>query len=79
MKLLAYGPILGMSALLAVEPVVPSVPPEMLQGGALAVLAWVVWYLLAKVFPAQIAAQKEQRDAFFAHLEKRDEHEGHKE
>ena len=58
--------------LLAADSVVPSVPPEMLRGTALAVLAWTIWYLLARVFPAQIAAQKEQRDAFLAHLEKQD-------
>ncbi len=79
MKFLAYGPIFAVSALLASESVVPTIPPVMIQGGALGVLAWTIWYLLSRVFPAQIAAQKEQRDAFLAHLEKQhDEHDGHK-
>jgi hypothetical protein len=43
-----------------------------LQGGALAILGWTVWYLLARTFPAQTAALKEQRDAFLAHLEKQE-------
>ena len=79
MKFLAYGPMLAASALLASESVVPIIPPEMIQGGALGALTWTIWYLMSKVFPAQIAAQKEQRDAFLAHLEKQhDEHDGHK-
>jgi len=41
---------------------------QILQGGALAVLGWTVWYMLAKAFPAHIVATKEQRDAFLAAL-----------
>ena len=74
MRLLAYGPIASMSVLLATDPVIPSVPPEMLSGGVLAVLAWTIYYVLVKVFPAHQQAQKDQRDAFLTYLEKKDEH-----
>jgi len=46
--------------------------PGLLQGSALAILGGTVWYLLARTFPAFLAAQKDQRDAFLAHLDKRD-------
>ena len=74
MSVLAYGPVAGMSMLLATEPMVPNVPPEMLSGGVLAVLAWTIYYVLVKVFPAHERAQKDQRDAFLAHLEKQEKH-----
>lgn len=48
------------------------ITPQMLQGSALAILGGTVWYLLARTFPAFLAAQKDQRDAFLAHLDKRD-------
>ena len=74
MRFLAYGPVASMSVLLATDPVLPSVPPEMLSGGVLAVLAWTIYYVLVKVFPAHERAQKDQRDAFLAHLEKQEKH-----
>jgi hypothetical protein len=63
-----------MSVLLAADPIMPNVPPEMLSGGVLAVLAWTIYYVLTKVFPAHERAQKDQRDAFLAHLEKQEKH-----
>ena len=74
MRFLAYGPVASMSVLLATDPVIPSVPPEMLSGGVLAVLAWTIYYVLVKAFPAHQQAQKDQRDAFLTYLEKKDEH-----
>jgi len=38
--------------------------PHAIQGGALAVLAFTVWFLLARAWPAQTAAMKEQRESF---------------
>lgn len=71
MRLPAYTLIVGVSMLLAAD--LSPVAPQILQGGALAILGWTVWYLLTRTFPAQIAAQKEQRDAFLAYLAKRDD------
>ena len=75
MRITAYGFVLSVSMLLAADlPLdLSPVAPQILQGGALAVLAGTVWYMLAKTFPAHTAALKDQRDAFLAHLEKRDE------
>ena len=77
MKLLAYGPIAGVASLFAVDAIdmVPTIAPEILQGSALAVLAWTIWYVLARVFPAHERAQKDQRDAFLKFLAERlDDH-----
>jgi hypothetical protein len=75
MRIPTYGLVLGISTLLAAD--IPSdllpVAPQIIQGGALAVLAGTIWYMLAKTFPAWTAALKDQRDAFLAYLEKRDE------
>lgn len=68
MRILAYGPVWVMSALVAVNatPGFPEIPVEDqgITGLTLAVLGWVIYYLLVKIFPAQVKAQKEQRDAF---------------
>jgi hypothetical protein len=66
MRLLAYGPVSAMAMFLTVDaiPAVPAVPPQILQGGELAVLAWTIWYVLARVLPAHTAALAAQRDAF---------------
>lgn len=71
MRLLACGPLLGMAALLAIDGATgwPSFGVEVLQGGALAVLAWTIYYLFAKVFPAHQEALREQRSAFLKVLE----------
>lgn len=37
---------------------------DSLQYCAMALLAWIVWYLLSNSFPAHIRAQKEDRDAY---------------
>jgi len=50
----------------------PTITPQMLQGGALAILGGTVFYLLTKTFPAFLRALKDQRDAFLAHLNERD-------
>ena len=71
MKLLAYGPIAAATIFLAADatPGVSSfLPPEIVQGSALAVLGWTIYYVLARVFPAHQRAQKEQRDAFLKFL-----------
>jgi len=65
MKLLAYAPFLGVGMLCASD-VTTSMPgmTNILQGGALGVLAWAVWYLLAKAGPAHLKALSDQREAF---------------
>ena len=63
MRFLAYGPICLMAGATAIGPFT-DMPPEIIRGGELAVLGWVVYYVFVKMFPAQIKAQKEQRDAF---------------
>lgn len=68
MRFLAYGPIWAASALVAADamPGFPEIPVEGqgIAGITLAVLGWTIYYVLVKVFPAQVKAQKEQRDAF---------------
>jgi hypothetical protein len=49
-------------------PSVPEATPLFLQGGALAVLAWVMWYMLVKAFPAHNKALREQREDFLEAL-----------
>jgi len=67
-KFLAFGPVLIASAVTATNGAVAvlEIAPQLLQGGALAVLAWTIWYVFARVFPAQNKALSEQRDAFLA-------------
>jgi len=74
MRFAAYAPIWIASAFLFAQemPGVPSVGPQLLQGGILAVLGWTIYYVLVKVFPAHEKAQKDQRDAFFKFLSERD-------
>ena len=72
MRLLAYGPLMGMTVVLAADSTpVFTMPPDVLQGGILAVLAWTIYYVLVKVFPAHERAQKDQRDAFLEFIDKR--------
>lgn len=75
MRIPAYGLALAVSMILAADIPIDLLPggPQVLQGGALAVLAWTVWYMLARTFPAHRADLKDQRNAFLAHLEKRDQ------
>lgn len=70
MRIPAYGLVGGVSMLLAAD--FTPLAPQILQGGALAVLAWTVWWMLTRTFPAHTAALKDQRDAFLEHLAKRD-------
>ena len=44
--------------------------PQFLQGGSLAVLCWVVWYLLSRTFPALQEAQESERKAHMEAQEK---------
>jgi threonine/homoserine/homoserine lactone efflux protein len=71
MRIPALGQIMGVSMLLVAD--ISPIAPQILQGGALAVLAWTVWHMLTRTFPAQTAALKDQRDAFLAHLAQRDD------
>jgi len=65
MKFLAYAPFLSVGMLCASD-VTTSMPgmTNILQGGALGVLAWAVWYLLAKAGPAHLKALRDQREDF---------------
>lgn len=61
MKFAAYGifgTTLGFGAIDAVS------GPVAVQYGALAILGWVVWYLLARAMPALMRAQEKEREAF---------------
>lgn len=69
MRILAIIPAISVSMLLASNgPFVSTNAAGLLQGGALAVLAWVVWYMLAKAFPAHNKALKDQREDFLEAL-----------
>ena len=77
MRLLAYGPLMGMTAVLAADSIpILTVPSDVLQGGILAVLAWTIYYVLVKVFPAHERAQKDQGDAFLEFIDKRRDNQG---
>ena len=43
--------------------------PQILQFGALGVLALTLWIMLTKTFPAEKAATKEQRESFLSFLQ----------
>ncbi len=70
MRTLALLQLFGVSMLLASNamPSAPEVTPLFLQGGALAVLGWVMWYMLVKAFPAHNKALKDQREDFLKAL-----------
>jgi len=66
MKILAFGPALVASVFTLANGAIPAldVAPQFLQGGVLAVLSWTIWYVFARVLPAQNKALKDQREAF---------------
>jgi len=66
MKLTAYGIAFSSMVLATADVVVPTtgLAPSIVQGGAVAILGAVVWYLLTKTIPAQAAAEKDQRECF---------------
>lgn len=57
MRIPAYDLVLGVSMILAADipPDLLPIGPQILQGGALAVLAWTAWYMLTRTFPAHRA------------------------
>jgi len=56
--------ILGSASLFAASDVINTSCPEMLQGGAVAILGVAVWYLLAKEIPALLKSIEAQRKDF---------------
>lgn len=60
MRFAAYGVL---SSVLALD-LGSAIGAPQIQYGALAILGWMVWYLLAKAFPQHIESQKADRDAF---------------
>lgn len=70
MRFLAYGPIVGMTGTLFANAAgaLPALPPQILQGSELAVLAWTIWYVFARLQPAQTAALAAQRKDFLEAL-----------
>lgn len=75
MRLIAFAQLFSVSMLMAsnATPLVPEVASNILQGGALAVLAGVVWYMLARAFPAHNKALKDQREDFLQALRENSE------
>jgi len=61
MKVAAYGAFVSVLAIGLAD---LTKAPDMIQYGALSLLGWIVWYLLAKAFPAHVRSQKEEREAF---------------
>ena len=70
MRFLAYGPIAGMAGALFADAIgaLPTLPPQILQTSELLVLAWTIWYVLARYQPAQTAALAAQRKDFLEAL-----------
>ena len=59
-RITAYGFLTGTMTMFASS--LTSLPTSLIiQGGALAILGWTVWYMLAKAFPAILKAAKEER------------------
>lgn len=71
---LAYGPVATMSGALIAEAleITPTMPPQVLPGGAMAVLAWTIWYVLARVLPRHDATVLALTNAFLAKLHEKD-------
>jgi len=71
MRFAAYSVLSSTALLAAADAAGPAagLAPLVVQGGALAILGSVVWYLLTKTFPAHTAALKDQREAFLRTLE----------
>ncbi len=63
MKIAAYCTLLSIGSFSLAD---LTKSPLLLQFGALSLLGWIVWYLLVRVFPQHLTAQKEQREAFLA-------------
>lgn len=67
MRVAAYGVF---SSVLAMSMADALSAPQAVQYGALTILGWMVWYLLARAFPAHIKAQEKERQAFLEAQEK---------
>jgi len=61
MKIAAYS-ILASTSVIGIAEVIPV--SGAVQWGAFGVLAWTVWYLLARSMPASARAQREERKVF---------------
>ncbi len=71
MRFFAYGPIFLVAAATTAEAVTPlSFPAGVLQGSALAVLGWTIWYVLSRTLPAHTKAMENQRQDFLEALER---------
>jgi len=68
-RFVAAIPLMGLGMLFASEFLeTPGAVTYGLQGGAMALLAWMVWYLLARMFPAHVKAIREQQNDFLVAL-----------
>lgn len=63
MRIAAYGFLLGTGVFTAFP------GSLIIQGGALVILGWAVWYLLARAFPAHFKAAREERELFLETLQ----------
>jgi hypothetical protein len=71
MRFLAYGPVFFVAAATTADAVTPiSFPAGVLQGSALAVLGWTIWYVLSRTLPAHTKAMGDQRKDFLEALER---------
>ena len=71
MRFLAYGPIFLVAAATTASAATPlALPSEILQGSALAVLGWTIWYVLSRTLPAHTKAMENQRQDFLEALER---------
>lgn len=73
MRFLTWIPISAFALFSAVEPVLPAIPQEWIQGGAWGTLALTLWCVFMKVLPRHEEAMAAQRDAFLAKLKQRDD------
>jgi len=63
MKIAAYGLLVSV---MAVGTAAQVAAPAAVQYGALGLLGWMCWYILARAFPVHIKAQQEDRAAYLA-------------
>ncbi|MCP4900035.1 MAG: hypothetical protein GY906_23955 [bacterium] len=71
MRFFAYGPLFLVAAATTADAATPlTLPSEILQGSALAVLGWTIWYVLSRTLPAHTKAMESQRKDFLIALER---------
>ncbi len=73
MRLLTWIPTSTFAFFSAIEPVLPSIPPGWIQGGALGILGVTLWCVFMKVLPAHNKTIITLTEAFLDKLGQKDD------